>query len=215
MEDYEIDFVVDKGAFAKTIKVPLKPFTLVGATTRAGYLSAPLRDRFGMFHHLDFYDPEDLATIVTRSARILKVSIVPEGSTRIAERSRGTPRIANRLLRRVRDYAQVRADGVITAEVSDKSLEMEGVDNLGLDELDRKYLRTIIDFYKGGPVGIEAIAATLNEEGETLEDMVEPYLLKIGFLQRTNRGRCAGYAAWRHLGMEIPEPEEGGPTLFD
>jgi Holliday junction DNA helicase RuvB len=216
MEDYEIDFVVDKGAFAKTIKIPLKRFTLVGATTRAGYLSAPLRDRFGLFQHLDFYDPEDLATIVTRSAGILKVGIDIEGSDEIATRSRGTPRVANRLLRRVRDYTQVRADGQINASIAKKSLQMEGVDELGLDELDRKYLRTIIEFYRGGPVGIDAIGATLNEESETLEDLVEPYLLKIGFLQRTSRGRCAGPRAWEHLGMSPPERRDPeGPTLFD
>jgi len=215
MEDYEIDFVVDKGAFAKTIKVPLKPFTLVGATTRAGFLSAPLRDRFGMFQHLDFYEPEDLATIVVRSAGILEVPIDDGGAERIATRSRGTPRIANRLLRRVRDFAQVKADGRITEPIADKSLEMEGVDQLGLDELDRKYLRTIIEFYRGGPVGIEAIAATLNEESDTLEDMVEPFLLKIGFLQRTSRGRCAGPKAWAHLGFEPQRDQPDGPGLFD
>ncbi|MCA9438043.1 MAG: Holliday junction branch migration DNA helicase RuvB, partial [Candidatus Omnitrophica bacterium] len=216
MEDFEIDFVVDKGAFAKTIKIPLKRFTLVGATTRAGFLSAPLRDRFGLFQHLDFYEPVDLATIVSRSAGILKVEIDGQGSDEIATRSRGTPRVANRLLRRVRDYAQVKADGRINSKVAQQSLKMEGVDELGLDDLDRKYLRTIIEFYRGGPVGIDAIGATLNEESETLEDLVEPYLLKIGFLQRTSRGRCAGPRAWEHLGMSPPEARETeGPTLFD
>ncbi|MCB9770550.1 MAG: Holliday junction branch migration DNA helicase RuvB [Candidatus Omnitrophica bacterium] len=216
MEDFEIDFVVDKGAFAKTIKIPLKRFTLVGATTRAGFLSAPLRDRFGLFQHLDFYEPADLATIVSRSAGILKVEIDDQGSDEIATRSRGTPRVANRLLRRVRDYAQVKADGRINSKVAQQSLKMEGVDELGLDDLDRKYLRTIIEFYRGGPVGIDAIGATLNEESETLEDLVEPYLLKIGFLQRTSRGRCAGPRAWEHLGMSPPEAREAeGPTLFD
>ncbi|MCB9781778.1 MAG: Holliday junction branch migration DNA helicase RuvB [Candidatus Omnitrophica bacterium] len=216
MEDFEIDFVVDKGAFAKTIKIPLKRFTLVGATTRAGFLSAPLRDRFGLFQHLDFYEPADLATIVSRSAGILKVEIDDQGSDEIATRSRGTPRVANRLLRRVRDYAQVKADGRINSKIAQQSLKMEGVDELGLDDLDRKYLRTIIEFYRGGPVGIDAIGATLNEESETLEDLVEPYLLKIGFLQRTSRGRCAGPRAWEHLGMSPPEAREAeGPTLFD
>jgi Holliday junction DNA helicase RuvB len=221
MEDFEIDFVVDKGAFAKTLKIPLKRFTLVGATTRAGFLSAPLRDRFGLFQHLDFYEPEDLAEIVIRSSGILEVEIAEGGAHEIATRSRGTPRIANRLLRRVRDYTQVKADGKITQEIAGVSLKREGVDALGLDELDRKYLRTIIDFYGGGPVGIEAISATINEETETLEDMVEPYLLKIGFLQRTSRGRCAGRAAWDHLGLQAPEStgastiDEEGPTLFD
>lgn len=213
MEDYQIDFVVDKGAFAKTIKIPLKRFTLVGATTRAGLLSAPLRDRFGLFYHLDFYDPVDLTRIVTRSSGILKVAIEADGAEQIARRSRGTPRIANRLLRRVRDYAEVRAGGLATLAVADEALRMEGVDALGLDELDRTYLRTIIEYYRGGPVGIEAIAATLNEESETLEDLVEPYLLKIGFLQRTSRGRCAGSLAWGHLGFKTPLPE--GPTLFE
>jgi Holliday junction DNA helicase RuvB len=215
MEDYQIDFVVDKGAFAKTIKIPLKRFTLVGATTRAGLLSAPLRDRFGLFYHLDFYEPEELTKIVTRSAGILKVIIDPEGASQIARRSRGTPRIANRLLRRVRDYAEVRAGGEVTVAVADEALKMEGVDALGLDDLDRKYLRTIIEYYSGGPVGIEAIAATLNEESETLEDLVEPYLLKIGFLQRTSRGRCAGPLAWDHLGFKQVPPTPGGQTLFD
>lgn len=215
MEDYQIDFVVDKGAFAKTIKIPLKRFTLVGATTRAGLLSAPLRDRFGLFYHLDFYEPEELARIVTRSARILSVRIESEGAEQIARRSRGTPRIANRLLRRVRDYAEVRADGAATSRVADEALRMEGVDALGLDELDRKYLRAIIEFYSGGPVGIEAVAATLNEESETLEDLVEPYLLKIGFLQRTSRGRCAGPMAWAHLGFKAPLASSEAPSLFD
>ncbi len=216
MEDFEIDFVVDKGAFAKTIKIPLKRFTLVGATTRAGYLSAPLRDRFGLFQHLDFYEPNDLATIVTRSAGILNVEIQTQGADEIATRSRGTPRVANRLLRRVRDYTQVKADGKINSAIAKKSLEMEGVDELGLDDLDRKYLRTILEFYRGGPVGIDAIGATLNEESETLEDLVEPYLLKIGFVQRTSRGRCAGPRAWEHLGMSPPEMKEPeGPSLFD
>ncbi len=212
MEDFEIDFVVDKGAFAKTIKIPLKRFTLVGATTRAGYLSAPLRDRFGMFYHLDFYSPSDLSHIVTRSAGILGVEIEKEGSDEIARRSRGTPRVANRLLRRTRDYAEVRADGVITSAVSNKGLKMEGVDELGLDKLDRTYLRTIMEYYQGGPVGIEAIAATLNEESDTLEDLVEPYLLKIGFLQRTSRGRCLGRESWAHLGMTAPEDPNLTPT---
>lgn len=215
MEDFQIDFVVDKGAFAKTIKIPLKHFTLVGATTRAGLLSAPLRDRFGLFYHLDFYEPEDLAKIVARSAGILNVTIDQPGSNQIARRSRGTPRIANRLLRRVRDYGEVRADGKVTEKVADEALKMEGVDKIGLDDLDRKYLRTIIDFYGGGPVGIEAIAATLNEESGTLEDLVEPYLLKVGFLQRTSRGRCIGPMAWTHLGIKPPGDREEGSTLFD
>ncbi|MBW7938895.1 MAG: Holliday junction branch migration DNA helicase RuvB, partial [Candidatus Omnitrophica bacterium] len=172
-------------------------------------------DRFGLFYHLDFYEPEDLAKIVARSAGILNVTIDQPGSNQIARRSRGTPRIANRLLRRVRDYGEVRADGKVTEKVADEALKMEGVDKIGLDDLDRKYLRTIIDFYGGGPVGIEAIAATLNEESGTLEDLVEPYLLKVGFLQRTSRGRCIGPMAWTHLGIKPPGDREEGSTLFD
>ena len=183
MEDFKVDFVVDKGAFAKVINVPLKRFTLIGATTRAGMLSAPLRDRFGLYYHIDFYPPEDLAQIVLRSARMLQTEIDQPAAHTIARRSRGTPRIANRLLRRVRDYAEVKGDGVITEGIAVKALDAEGVDSLGLDALDRKLLTIIIEYYKGGPVGIEALAATLNEEVDTLVDMVEPYLLKIGFVQ--------------------------------
>ncbi len=204
MEDFKVDFVVDKGAFAKVINVPLKKFTLIGATTRAGLLSAPLRDRFGLYYHVDFYPAEDLARIIIRSARILNTSIQPEAAQAIAERSRGTPRIANRLLRRVRDYADVKSDGEITEELACKALDAEGIDSLGLDNLDRKLLQIIIDYYKGGPVGIEALGATLNEEVDTLVDMVEPYLLKIGFIQRTKRGRMASAEAARHLGLNFP-----------
>ncbi|HOP07096.1 MAG TPA: Holliday junction branch migration DNA helicase RuvB [candidate division Zixibacteria bacterium] len=204
MEDFKVDFVVDKGAFAKVINVPLKRFTLVGATTRAGMLSAPLRDRFGLYYHLDFYPPEELAEIIKRSAGLLEASIDDEAALTVARRSRGTPRIANRLLRRVRDYAAVKADGVITPDLAAKALDAEGVDSLGLDNLDRKLLQIIIEYYKGGPVGIEALAATLNEEVDTLVDMVEPYLLKIGFIQRTRRGRMAAPAAMEHLGIKRP-----------
>ncbi len=213
MEDFQIDFVVDRGAYAKTLKLPLKRFTLVGATTRAGMLSAPLRDRFGLMYHLDYYEPADLREIVERSARVLDVRIDEGGATTIAERSRGTPRIANRLLRRVRDYADVRADGAITATVANEALRREGVDERGLDRLDRAYLTTIADGYGGGPVGINAIAATLTEDLETLEDVVEPYLLKIGFVQRTATGRKTTVAALAHLGLQIPA---GGqqPGLF-
>ncbi len=203
MEDFQVDFVLDKGAYAKTIKVPLKRFTLVGATTRAGMLSAPLRDRFGIFVHMDYYETEDLRRIVQRSAGILKVKIDPKGAEEIARRSRGTPRIANRLLRRVRDYAEVTADGVITREIADEALKREMVDEMGLDKLDRSFLRTIIEFYDGGPVGIEALSATLNEETDTLVDMVEPYLLKIGFLNRTPSGRKATSAACQHLNLTV------------
>lgn len=199
MEDFEVDFIVDKGAFARTINVPLKRFTLVGATTRAGFLSAPLRERFGIFHHLDFYPPHDLKQIVQRSARILNVTVDEVGALEIANRSRGTPRIANRLLRRVRDYAEVKADGKITKQIAEQSLKMEGIDVIGLDDLDRRLLKTILEFYNGGPVGIETISATLNEEVDTLVDMVEPYLLKIGFLLRTRSGRKVSRLAYQHL----------------
>jgi Holliday junction DNA helicase RuvB len=202
MEDYQIDFVVDRGAYAKTIKLPLKRFTLVGATTRAGMLSAPLRERFGIMHHLDYYSVDELTRIVKRSSDVLSVPIDDEGAHTIAARSRGTPRIANRLLRRVRDYAEVRADGRITKRVADEALRREGVDELGLDRLDRAFLRTIVEQYKGGPVGIGAIAATLTEDAETLEDVVEPYLLKCGFVVRTASGRKATAHAYAHLGAK-------------
>jgi Holliday junction DNA helicase RuvB len=201
MEDFQIDFVVDRGAYAKTLKLPLKRFTLVGATTRAGMLSAPLRDRFGIVHHLEYYEPAELQRIVERSARVLEIAIESDGARTIAARSRGTPRIANRLLRRVRDFAEVRADGVITEAVADEALRREGVDGRGLDRLDRAYLDTIARQYDGGPVGINAIAATLTEDVETLEDVVEPYLLKIGFVQRTAQGRKTTPAALAHLGV--------------
>jgi holliday junction DNA helicase RuvB len=199
MEDFAVDFVLDKGPFAKAIRLSLKRFTLVGATTRAGLISSPLRDRFGLYFHLDFYTPEALAAIVARSADILGVAIAPDATTEIARRARGTPRIANRLLRRVRDYAQVRGHPQIGLEQVRQSLQLEGVDDLGLDELDRKVLTTIIMRYDGGPVGIEALAATLQEEVDTLTDVVEPYLLKEGFLTRTSTGRRATYLAYEHL----------------
>ncbi|MFN2528787.1 MAG: Holliday junction branch migration DNA helicase RuvB [Candidatus Baltobacteraceae bacterium] len=202
MEDYQIDFIVDRGAYAKTLKLPLKRFTLVGATTRAGMLSAPLRERFGITHHLDYYSVDELTRIVTRSADVLSVPIDAEGAHTIASRSRGTPRIANRLLRRVRDYAEVRAAGHITKQVADEALRREGVDELGLDKLDRAYLNTIISHYGGGPVGMAAIAATLTEDAETLEDVVEPYLLKEGFVVRTASGRKATPAAYEHFGLK-------------
>ncbi len=207
MEDFKVDFVVDKGAFARIINVPLKKFTLVGATTRAGLISAPLRDRFGIVHHLDFYPPEELAQIVKRSAGILDVVICDDAALEVAGRSRGTPRIANRLLRRVRDYAQVKGKKELTVESITEALSLEGIDSQGLDDLDRRLLRIIIDYYNGGPVGIESLAATLNEESGTLEEMVEPYLLKIGFVKRTSKGRIIGEAALRHLGLKI----RGGP----
>ena len=206
MEDFQIDFVVDRGAYAKTLKLPLKRFTLVGATTRAGMLTAPLRERFGIVHHLDFYSVEELERIVHRSAGVLGVPIDGEGCKTIAARSRGTPRIANRLLRRVRDFAEVRAEGRITAAVADEALKREGVDTLGLDRLDRAFLRTLVETYGGGPAGIGAIAATLTEDAETLEDVVEPYLLKEGFVVRTASGRKATPLAYRHLGVAGGNP---------
>jgi len=211
MEDFRVDFVVDSGPYAKTINIELKPFTLIGATTRAGLLSSPLRDRFGIFHHLDFYNDDDLTAIAKRSAKILNVEIKDNAAILLACRSRGTPRIANRLLRRVRDYTQVKADGKINKEIAEKALELENVDKLGLDGLDRKFLTTIIDIYNGGPVGIETISATLQEEPDVLSEMVEPFLLKIGFLSRTKRGRHATHLAFKHLG------KSGGPQsgLFE
>lgn len=215
MEDFQVDFVVDKGAYAKSIKIPLKPFTLVGATTRAGMLSAPLRERFGLFLHVDFYPVEDLQKILKRAAGLLQMAIDDNSVALIARSARGTPRVANRLLRRVRDFAQVKAKGKVSAEIAESALAMEGVDALGLDRLDRKMLQTIIEYYNGGPVGIEALAATLNEEVDTLVDMVEPYLLKIGFVRRTRQGRLVGPEVYEHLGMRKAGPPAGGePTLF-
>lgn len=212
IEDFHVDFVVDKGAFAKTLSVPLKRFTLIGATTRAGFLSAPLRERFGIFLHLDFYPPEDLEVIIKRSAKLLGVPLTEEAARLTARRARGTPRIANRLLRRLRDYAQVKGDGSITTEMAKAGLELEGIDDMGLDELDRKFLKVIIEYYNGGPVGIDALSATLNEETDTLEEVVEPYLLKIGFVNRTSKGRVASYRAWKHLKMEPPAKQK---SLFN
>jgi Holliday junction DNA helicase RuvB len=203
MEDFAIDFVFDKGIHARSHRYRLKRFCLVGATTRVGLLSAPLRDRFGIFRSLDFYSDDDLVRITRRSASILGVPVDSVGAADLARRSRGTPRIVNRLLKRVRDYAQVRGDGAINRETVAAALTLEGVDDMGLTKLDRRYLGTIIEFYRGGPVGIEAIAATLQEESDTLVDVVEPYLLKIGLLMRTSSGRKASEAAFRHLGYPI------------
>ena len=199
MENFQIDFVIDKGPYAKTIKFTLKHFTLIGATTRSGLLSGPLRGRFGMLFHLSFYGPDDLLKILTRSAGILNVALESEAALEIARRARGTPRIANRLLRRVRDYAEVKADGRVTKVVAEQALAAQGIDPLGLDDVDRKVLRTIIETYHGGPVGIEALAATVNEETDTITDVVEPYLLAAGLLRRTARGREATRAALEHL----------------
>jgi holliday junction DNA helicase RuvB len=201
MEDFRIDIVMDRGAYAKTFKLPLARFTLIGATTRAGMLSAPLRERFGISYHLDYYSDDELQRIVTRSAGVLGIPIEQDGAATIARRSRGTPRIANRLLRRVRDYAEVRADGTITREVADEALRREGVDERGLDRLDRAFLTTIAEQYHGGPVGINAIAATLTEDVETLEDVVEPYLLKMNLVVRTASGRKVTPAAYEHLAL--------------
>ena len=199
MEDYAIDIIIGKGPSANSIRLDLPKFTLIGATTRAGSLSAPLRDRFGVTLRLELYTPEELAKIVTRSAGILNVSIEPEGAMEIARRSRGTPRIANRILRRVRDFAQVMADGVITKSVADKALLALEVDYLGLDNVDRRMLQAIIENYGGGPVGLDTLAATIGEESVTLEDVYEPYLMQIGFLTRTPRGRCVTQKAYAHL----------------
>ena len=201
MEDYAIDIIIGKGPSANSIRLDLPKFTLIGATTRAGSLSAPLRDRFGVTLRLELYTPEELAKIVTRSAGILNVSIEPEGAMEIARRSRGTPRIANRMLRRVRDFAQVMADGVITKSVADKALLALEVDYLGLDNVDRRMLQAIIENYGGGPVGLDTLAATIGEESVTLEDVYEPYLMQIGFLTRTPRGRCVTQRAYEHLHM--------------
>ena len=199
MEDYAIDIIIGKGPSANSIRLDLPKFTLIGATTRAGSLSAPLRDRFGVTLRLELYTPEELAKIVTRSAGILNVSIEPEGAMEIARRSRGTPRIANRMRRRVRDFAQVMADGVITKSVADKALLALEVDYLGLDNVDRRMLQAIIENYGGGPVGLDTLAATIGEESVTLEDVYEPYLMQIGFLTRTPRGRCVTQKAYAHL----------------
>jgi Holliday junction DNA helicase RuvB len=214
MEDFSVNFVVDKGLHARTLKYALRPFTLVAATTRPGMLSAPLRERFGIFHHLDFYSDEELARIVRRSAAILEARVDDGGAREISRRSRGTPRIANRLLRRVRDYAQVKADGAITDSVAQDALGREGVDARGLDKLDRRFLEAIVDVYNGGPVGIEAVAATINDDAETLSEIVEPYLLKIGFIAREPRGRRATREAYAHLNRQPPAGNPGQGALF-
>jgi Holliday junction DNA helicase RuvB len=218
LEDYQIDIMIGEGPAARSIKLDLPPFTLVGATTRAGMLTNPLRDRFGIVARLDFYNASELATIVRRSARLLEVALADEGADEIARRARGTPRVANRLLRRVRDYAQVRADGVVSEAVADAALRMLDVDALGLDVMDRKLLAAVIEKFAGGPVGIENLAAAIGEERDTIEDVLEPFLIQQGYLQRTLRGRMATVAAYRHLGIAAPaaprdlwsEPRPGG-----
>lgn len=202
MEDYSLDIIIGKGPAARSIRIDLPRFTLIGATTRAGQLTSPLRDRFGVMLKLDLYTPEELASIVTRSATILGIEISGDGAYAIASRSRGTPRIANRLLKRVRDFAQVTGNGVIDAKIAGYALDRLEIDELGLDETDRRMLRTIIEFYDGGPVGLETLAATVGEEAITLEDVYEPYLMQLGYLSRTPRGRCATRLAYEHLGIK-------------
>ncbi len=202
MEGFQIDFVIDKGQFARTIKFNLKPFTLIGATTRSGLLAAPLRSRFGIFHHLDFYDTKDLSQIIKNSAKTFAVDIDSQAADEIARRARGTPRIANRLLRRVRDYAQVKEVRKINLEIASMTLDELGVDTGGLDDIDRRVLKTILEVYDGGPVGVDSLAATLNEEVDTIVDTIEPFLLKAGYLKRTSRGRVATQLAFKHFGLK-------------
>lgn len=215
MEDYALDIIVGKGPSANSIRLDLPRFTLIGATTRAGQLSAPLRDRFGVTLRLELYTPEELSQIITRSAAILNVDIVTEGAYEIARRSRGTPRIANRMLRRVRDFAQVKADGVITKDVADQALCALEIDHLGLDPIDRRMLGAVIENYGGGPVGLETLAATIGEEAVTLEDVYEPYLMQLGFLTRTPRGRCVTAKAYQHLHKPIPGGMTADPPDMD
>jgi Holliday junction DNA helicase RuvB len=204
LEDFKIDIMIGEGPAARSVKLDLQPFTLVGATTRAGMLTNPLRDRFGIVARLEFYTPEELTRIVTRSARLLEIPIEADGALEIARRSRGTPRIANRLLRRVRDFAEVRAAGNISCEVADLALQMLDVDAMGLDVMDRKLLRCVLDKFGGGPVGVDNLAAAIGEERDTIEDVLEPFLIQQGFLQRTNRGRIATALSYRHFGLAPP-----------
>lgn len=214
MEDYSLDIIIGKGPAARSIRMPLKKFTLIGATTRAGQLTTPLRDRFGVLLRLELYTPEELCRIVKRSAELLNIPTDHDGALQVASRSRGTPRIANRLLKRVRDFAQVKGDGVITADIADYALRSLEIDELGLDNIDRRMLETIIKFYGGGPVGLETLAATIGEEAITLEDVYEPYLMQIGFLARTPRGRVCTRLAYDHLGLNYKgSPEQ--VTAFD
>jgi len=215
LEDYQLDILIGEGPSARSIKLNLPPFTLVGATTRVGLLTSPLRDRFGIVQRLEFYDPEELGRIVERSADILGVAADPAGVSAVARRSRGTPRIANRLLRRVRDYAQVKADGRITSDIADSALDMLEVDQYGLDGLDRRLLLAVMERFDGGPVGVDSLAAAIGEERGTLEDVVEPFLIQSGFLVRTPRGRMAGRAAWAHFGLKAPTPDSGQGALFE
>lgn len=214
MEDYALDIIIGKGPSARSIRIDLPRFTLVGATTRTGLISSPLRDRFGVVHRLEFYSVDDLATIVRKSAERLGIAIDETGAIEIARRSRGTPRVANRMLRRVRDYAQVRADGSVTGAVAADALSMFDVDQLGLDRLDRRILTTIIDKFGGGPVGVDTIAAAVNEERDTIEDVYEPYLMQLGFIDRTPRGRVATARAYDHMGRQVPNVTDGQATLL-
>ena len=217
MEDFQLDLIIGEGPAARSVRIDLSRFTLIGATTRTGLLTSPLRDRFGIVQRLEFYSPEDLTRIVTRSAQILEVEIDPEGALEIARRSRGTPRITNRLLRRVRDYAQVKADGHITAAIAHEALDMLDVDNHGFDMMDRKLLLTIIEKFSGGPVGIDNLAAAIGEERGTIEDVLEPYLIQQGFMMRTPRGRMATRHAYLHFGLPTPNVESAAESrdLFD
>jgi len=212
LEDYRLDLVIGQGPGARTMQIELRPFTLVGATTRAGLITGPLRARFGIVHRLDFYEPPELSEIARRSAQVLEIQIEDDGAEEIARRSRGTPRIANRLLRRVRDFAQVKGDGVINEKSAARALEMLEVDELGFDEVDRKILTTLIEHYQGGPAGIGAIAAAVGEDRGTIEDLYEPYLIQQGFLQRTKQGRIATPRAYEHLGQ--PPPSDSNASLF-
>jgi holliday junction DNA helicase RuvB len=216
LEDFQIDILIGEGPAARSVKLDLQPFTLVGATTRAGMLTNPLRDRFGIVSRLEFYTPEELTRIATRSAGLLQVPITPDGASEVARRSRGTPRIANRLLRRVRDYAQVKAQGTIDATVANAALAMLEVDPQGLDLMDRKLLEAIVHKFDGGPVGVDSLAAAIGEERDTIEDVIEPYLIQHGYLQRTPRGRMATQTTWRHLGLTPPKtPSTDGPLFTE
>jgi Holliday junction DNA helicase RuvB len=214
MEDFQLDLIIGQGPSARTMKIPLPPFTLVGATTRAGLLTPPLRERFGVILRVDFYDPKDLKEIVLRSARILDIPIHDEGALEIAGRSRGTPRVANRLLRRVRDFAQVKAEGVITHEVAKGALDMLGVDERGLDKMDRHIMLTIIEKFDGGPIGLDSLSAAVSEEKDTLEDVYEPFLILIGYVKRTPRGRVATRLAYEHFGIPLEHREDSQKRLF-
>ena len=214
MEDYKLDIIIGQGPSARTMKIPLPPFTLVGATTRAGLLTPPLRDRFGVILRVEFYEPEDLKKIVTRSAKLLDIPITEDGAMEIATRARGTPRVANRLLRRVRDFAQVEGDGVITREVASRALDLLEVDHKGLDKMDRHILSTIIEKFDGGPIGLDSLSAAVSEEKDTLEDVYEPFLIQCGYIKRTPRGRVATKRAYKHLGVPLEKEEDFQRRLF-